>query len=382
MIRHTALLMCCMLAVCACGGSDGYDIVSLPDNSNEAAADTRYRVGFRIILGDNSPDRSAATRSTPADGPYDDGRGTPYENYIDISNYRVLFFDSSNNTYITAFTPEILMPLEEDFTTSKTYQAVGSINRRLPQTVKVVMLANWPQYPDNLVEGQTTIDDICTDAASQYTYNVPFELSADSPIPLFGVKQCDGIVMKNDELTFLGTFHLLRAMAKIEVSCATEGWKPEEITLNGYATRGFCAPQGVYDEADYVKGSYHADYTDAVHTSPVWAAPAMSAAFRQLADGRFVIYVPEYRNIADANTTMQPATISVRFERPVDRIYTIRFQYYTNPPEGKAVGDAFDIMRNYYYKFSIDKTDEQSDPEITIDLFPYEVIDLDPVFGC
>ena len=55
-------------------------------------------------------------------------------------------------------------------------------------------------------------------------------------------------------LTHLGTVHLLRAMAKVEVSCKTSGWTLEKVELLRYNATGYCAPSGVYSQDDYVKG--------------------------------------------------------------------------------------------------------------------------------
>lgn len=364
------LLAFSMLLTGACGEED--------INGNLSVSDKEYLIGFRIDLGDGY---APSTRSTPSDGSYDDGRGTPFENYIDLDDYRVLFFDKQNR-YIASFKPETLIPLEEDIINSKTYQATGTINKPLPEEFKVMMIANWQQYPSNLVAGQTTIDDICADAASQYTYSAPFILSENTPIPLYGIKLCENITLDTSETTFLGTLHLLRAMAKIEVKCATAGWEIENVMLHGHNTKGWCAPAGVYEERDYVKGSYNSDYADNIHIINGTSELDKDVAFNNAGDGRFIVYVPEYRNIAvSGEAAVTAATISVKFKKRDDRRYPIYFKYYNNPPEGKALGDAFDIKRNYYYKFTINKSDENAEPEISIDLYPYEVVDLDPIFG-
>lgn len=370
MIR-TVQIMFCMLLVCACG-ADGEETLSAGNT-----VDADYLVGFRISLGESN---ASATRSTPTDGTYDDGRATPFENYISLDDYRVLFFDIQNK-YIASFKPETLIPLEGDMTNSKTYQVVGRIDGPLPEEFKVVMLANWQQYPDDMVVGRTTINDVCTDAASQYVYQPLFVPSSESPIPLFGVKLCENMTFKDSEIAFLGTLHLLRAMAKIEVTCTTADWEIDNVMLHGYNTRGWCAPEGVCDESDYVKGSYDKDYTDNIHIVDGASEPDGEIAFNDVGDGRFVIYVPEYRNVTADNAGATAARISVKFKKRADHRYPIDFKYYNNPPEGNAVGDAFDIKRNYYYKFTVSKSDESAEPEISVDLYPYEVIDLDPVFG-
>ena len=68
----------------------------------------------------------------------------------------------------------------------------------------------------------------------------------------------------------------------------------------------------------------------------------------------------------------------VRFKETPGKEYTVEFKYYNDPPAGSAVGAPFDIRRNYYYKFSISKT---SEPDLVVEVFPYEQVELDPGFG-
>ena len=199
---------------------------------------------------------------------------------------------------------------------------------------------------------------------------------------MYGVKSCEEMTFTPGMLTHLGTVHLLRAMAKVEVSCKTSGWTLEKVELLRYNATGYCAPSGVYSQDDYVKGNYAGDYTDTVHLPDGRNDEApKTRAFDRTADGRFVAYVPEYRNVAAGTANRKAADAAemrVRFKEAPGREYTVEFKYYNAPPEGSAVGDPFDIRRNYYYKFSISKT---SEPDLVVEVFPYELVELDPGFG-
>ena len=72
------------------------------------------------------------------------------------------------------------------------------------------------------------------------------------------------------------------------------------------------------------------------------------------------------------------AEMRLRFKETGDKEYPVEFKYYNDPPVGNSVGDPFDIRRNYYYKFSITKT---SEPDLAVEVFPYEQIELEPGFG-
>lgn len=369
----------CAIATVALAATAMLSSCSREDSQNGAVpAKSNVSVGFRISLGEPA---SPSTRSVE----YDDGKSTDYENYIDFRNYRVMFFDKSNR-YLAAFKPTDLIPVEDNPLRSRLYEAIGKIDwssdEPFPEDFKVVIMANWHSYPSNPKVGQTTIDDICNCAASRYDYAAPFVLSADNAIPMYGVKLFEGVSFRPDMLTYLGTIYMLRSMAKIEVKCPTKGWTIESVKLHRYNRIGLCAPDKVYDEPDYVEGGYYSDGSLDIHIVDGVAEDG-ELSFEKLDDGRFVIYVPEYRNTTDGRSkAADAAEIRVKFEERQDKDYVIDFKYYENPPENFAIGDWFDIRRNYYYKFSISKNAEYDDNlKISIDVNPYDEYTLDPIFG-
>lgn len=365
-IRYAALvaaLLCATLPSCRRTA----DEPSLPE------AETAVQVGFRISLGA----LGGAARATRADG-YDDGRGVDYENHIDFEHgsYRFLFFDLQNR-YLASFTPTRLRPVEFGAFRSKVYEVGGTIPKPLPEDFKVVVLANWPDYPDGLTVGVTTIEQICSAACGRYAYTPPFRLG-ERLIPFYGVKLCEGVTFIRDLQTDLGTIHLLRAMAKIEVACVTPGWNISGVALQRYNAAGYCAPSGVYGFGDYS----WPDYVGTLHlVGDRNDAEPKSLDFAPSAQGTFVAYVPEYRNLAGGTTDVRAqdaAELRVTFRESGDKEYPVEFKYYTSVTAGSRLGDPFDIRRNYYYKFTITKAAE---PLIVVDVYPYEEVELDPGFG-
>ena len=360
---QVAALLCATLPSCRRTA----DEPSLPE------AETAVQVGFRISLGA----LGGAGRATRADG-YDDGRGVDYENHIDFEHgsYRFLFFDLQNR-YLASFTPTRLRPVEFGAFRSKVYEVGGTIPKPLPEDFKVVVLANWPDYPDGLTVGVTTIEQICSAACGRYAYTPPFRLG-ERLIPFYGVKLCEGVTFIRDLQTDLGTIHLLRAMAKIEVACVTPGWNISGVALQRYNAAGYCAPSGVYGFGDYS----WPDYVGTLHlVGDRNDAEPKSLDFAPSAQGTFVAYVPEYRNLAGGTTGVRAqdaAELRVTFRESGDKEYPVEFKYYTSVPAGSRLGDPFDIRRNYYYKFTITKAAE---PLIVVDVYPYEVVELDPGFG-
>ena len=365
-IRYAALvaaLLCATLPSCRRTA----DEPSLPE------AETAVQVGFRISLGA----LGGAARATRADG-YDDGRGVDYENHIDFEHgsYRFLFFDLQNR-YLASFTPTRLRPVEFGAFRSKVYEVGGTIPKPLPEDFKVVVLANWPDYPDGLTVGVTTIEQICSAACGRYAYTPPFRLG-ERLIPFYGVKLCEGVTFIRDLQTDLGTIHLLRAMAKIEVACVTPGWNISGVALQRYNAAGYCAPSGVYGFGDYSWPDYVGTLHLVVDRND---AEPKSLDFAPSAQGTFVAYVPEYRNLAGGTTDVRAqdaAELRVTFRESGDKEYPVEFKYYTSVPAGSRLGDPFDIRRNYYYKFTITKAAE---PLIVVDVYPYEEVELDPGFG-
>lgn len=190
----------------------------VPGTGTERPDDVR--VSFRIALGSTNGTRAGGT----PEGSYDDGTQSEFENGIDLENgnYRFFFFDAQNR-YLSAFQTVELIPDGDDSDRSKTYEVVGKTDKMPPANFKVVALANWSSYPGKMTAGETTIEELCTAESSRYTFSAPFALSRERLIPMYGVKSCEEMTFTPGMLTHLGTVHLLRAMAKVEVSCKTSG---------------------------------------------------------------------------------------------------------------------------------------------------------------
>lgn len=333
------------------------------------------QVGFHIAF-EEIPDTRAP------EGDYDNGMGSDFENYIDFANtnFRILFFDVDNK-YLSALQPERIALVGNAGVRSKYYDVVGGINKPLSSDFKVVMLANWRDYPQELKVGETTIGDICSSINSQYPYISPFILSLDNLIPIYGVKYCENKKFYSNMCTYLGTIHMLRAMAKVEVNCVdTCGWTLERVTLHRYNSKGYCAPDNIVDESGYVKGNYDDDYVDKLHL-PAGKNDAddKELAFERMSDSRFVIYVPEYQNVVDGKKAIDASEIKIKFKQS-EKVHTIDFKYYDAPSSKVEVGTPFDIRRNYYYKFNVTRTHVDV-VDVCVKVVPYTEIILEPDFG-
>ena len=253
-----ALVALFPLLFIGCGSDDNTTVVSAPVGT--------CQVGLDIVV--DGSDASPATRAarTPV-GDYLPGEG--YENYIDIpgNNFRFLFF-TADDKYIGRVRVESVVPTAT-LASSKRYYVLGGIDKDLVddivgKSVKIVTLANWgnDNYENlELVKGKTTIADVCEKGVYKYVSgNFPSPLH---PIPLYGVTNAMTLNFDALNLARIGTIHLLRAVAKVELELTrASGQVIEWVKLSRYHTQGYCAPTGAVSQNDYVHGNYDKDYVN------------------------------------------------------------------------------------------------------------------------
>ena len=286
-----------------------------------------------------------------------------------------------DNRYLATFEPQKFTALGSDRLTSKTYEVTGKVDADMPSNFKVVVLANWPSYPQNLVRGVTTVADICSADNARFSYHSIYQLSPSELIPMYGIKECKNVTLRDKIIVPLGTVHLLRAMAKVEV-LGTEGpWTIEEVKLHNYNGFGYCAPADVFNEADYVRYDYALDFNTNIHIPTGASMAEASLSLGEVAPGHFVIYVPEYQNTLNGTDIADKATLGIRFRERTDKEYSVDFKYYQSPSADVAQGTPFDIRRNYDYRFVVNKLEEEAELNLNVDVLPYNQYDLYPEFG-
>lgn len=340
-------------------------------SSDSDTPDAIVQVGFRIRLNDGYGTQTARTRADAASLPpdYNDPTkylsGIGYENYIGFANrdFRFLLFNNDGK-FVEAMTVLGIIPAEGSEYPSE-YTVLCSLTKKPEGTFKVMALANWGigNYPQggNLVEGVTTINDICESNTYIYgpTAHGTFTPSAETPIPMYGIKTCN-MKLEANKRNDIGDLYLLRAMAKVEVVCREDaGLELASVTLDRYNTKGFRAPDAMDANTAYVLTPH----------IPADAATGASLNFHISTNkDKAVIYIPEYRN-----TESEHCQLYVTFADNTDKQYTVVFREYSN---GKPAGNWLDILRNCCYRFTVDKT-----AEFEVDLIPYGVIELEPGFG-
>lgn len=332
-------LLSCLLASC---DRSTEEVVPWPEGG--------LPVEFRIRV-----ESGAQSRALPGeDGTVDKGSG--YENYIQLDDMCFLLFNATDDTYIGRFTPNTLIPVDTSGAEVNSDPYEWIVQGTLPEdfasqtSFKLVVLANWGEgtYSKLGLNNTMTIEDICSSEASIYAYpyssssSSPFIPSEENRIPMYGVKtykDATSIIFRADLMTDLGQIDLLRAMAKVEVSCA-EHLELANVVLTRCNNKGYCAPLGIYDNTEYV---------EEVHIPDTDVQVVTDLPFTKQEDGSWVIYVPEYKNEGMVKITFD------LYEKKGDGTTTevlgdknVYFKDYS-----VENGDNFDIIRNYYYRFYI-----------------------------
>lgn len=325
-------------------------------------------VSMRIAVGSDMDTRSGIPVTDDGIPETDtEEAGSASENAIDISDiengdYRILFFDSDNK-FISRFKPAFAA-IDPTVSGGRVYNIIGSLSSKLPENFKVVVLANWGNYPD-LIKGETTIEKVCSETYDYIKYGLEFKPfdGENGGIPMYGIKTCTDVSMTPDQLYPLGTIDMLRAMAKVEIICDDENIKIEEATLNCVNSKGYFAPSEMDSITDNNVKSVRIPVDAKVMTDTVYGEA-----------NKVVFYIPEYDN-TDGN-----AFVKLKFRFPelgeeeesgtgngignvsgtasegggnsstYEREGSI---YFKNYGEDEVVDKPFDIVRNYVYRFRV-----------------------------
>lgn len=354
---------CLLLAfvMTACSDSAAEFMEPAADSGENVGAKV-YRAGFYINVG-GLPDNSRATPS----GNYYPGEGV--ENYIDLespmrSNLKVILYDLNDNL-LGEMTDLIVTPLDS-YDSSKRYHIEGATTADISTgRFKVMVLANWPSYPET--------PDMESVFACQFEFSGELP-SKERPIPFYGIRAVEFSGVKPGVTVNIGTIHLLRALAKIEVTYNDQSgqWNLSDIFMTSYNKRGLCAP-AVRNQSDYVKDDWNRDYLDRVYV-PSEPGRDENLFFHEVESGRrWLLYMPEYCN---SMSGAPMSRICVDFENESAGRHYIELR---DPAVSDVVST--DIKRNVWYKVAITKLHGDAELKITVDVQPYASVELDPDFG-
>lgn len=280
--------------------------------------------------------------------------GSKYENYInfdDKDSYRIYFFDTENQ-YIARFTPS------KTVMTEATNYTLYSVEGEIPETVlqhainnamdfKIVVLANWKSYEEP--KAGEALETICNADWAQFNILESFALNEKNLIPFYGVNEYTDVpVQYGGTITLKESIPLLRAMAKVEVILNKEGELNTEemsfsdVTLQGYNSKGYCAPlNGTYSQNGHIGLHLVGDKNEdnAIENSVPF--------LRTQSDNKketWIAYVPEYDNTDNDNA----AYIELHSD-----IQTEAFVIHFADDQTDIASTSFDITRNHLYRFNV-----------------------------
>ncbi len=395
-------------------------------------------MSFSISMGEGKE----ATRAT---------NGEEYDNTIDLDDVRILVFQAEEGTDKGKFVCEANMPFRSKESTYR-YKFSGGVENVDPSKLySFVALCNTQDALkvnlDDIDFENYTLDELLnTLQYSEYTSTFTEELiTGTALIPMWGVVT---LYPEDAEITIpAGTEYfdkdnngkllgfssdgsieipVQRALAKVQVKVSettAEYFSLTDVTLNRANPSGFLTPNsaqryksttlpttGATTIGDVsVKGYYHESYryTENNQDYPKYLAtnnnsdskmgvniPAISStetsplSFYPTATNEYVILIPEYQNLKDANSNLAEnletdyAKMSLTFspladgvatvETTDDETYDLHFANYTQTPL-----QYFDIVRNTLYDYTVSLESGKLEARVRVMPWEYETMEYE-----
>lgn len=322
LLQHT--LAAALLAALVCGCSSD-------DVAGGGASSGDTQVSFILKLSD----ASGRTRAAWDEG-YDSQSGTEYEDRISPDDLKVALYNAADNT----FAADVDILSYHETATEGEYEFVGSVEAAdggslSTGSYKIMVFANCGDIDPS---GTTTqLDQLA------YQYSADNVKAETQLIPMWGVATAT-LTLEKGARADAGTIDLLRAFAKVEIGLHSDIPDTTSITsatLTRYNTNGYCLPAG-YADVNQTTGLDQEDDT-IPSFNPNGTAQSTNLAFTYSEDGKSAyLYIPEYDNSTDE------ATISLTLSDGTTG--TLEFKNYTG---GTAGGNAYDIVRNHIYRYTV-----------------------------
>lgn len=347
--------------------------------STVGTGEHKVKVTFTLSM------EGAQTRSTRADdghtwgdnldnvtgNDYPEIIGNDFENRIKAESLRVLIFtsegaykgDVGNLTYFTI----------GGNTASSEYQFLGEISD--------VELTTETEYRFMIAANGTLPADITTIGDVLFTGFTDTDISYPNGfIPMWGVLTK---TVTLDTYQDLGTIHLLRAAAKVEVCLAQqlidEGFTLLDVFVNNYAPSGYWFPNNwnrvgctldLFHLGDGNTPGAYRPYSGTSNIAKYFVDDAGQSTYdtsKKLTNG--FIYLPEFDN-----TTNTAANISLKLKDGSGKIYefpnSIEFKDYV---DGKATGIPYNLVRNHYYQYTITQVNNGEALDLRLVVNPWDV---------
>lgn len=341
LLQHT--LAAALLAALVCGCSSD-------DVAGGGASSGDTQVSFILKLSD----ASGRTRAAWDEG-YDSQSGTEYEDRISPDDLKVALYNAADNT----FAADVDILSYHETATEGEYEFVGSVEAAdggslSTGSYKIMVFANCGDIDPS---GTTPPLDLLA-----YQYSVDNVKAETQLIPMWGVATAT-LSLEKGARDDAGTIDLLRAFAKVEIGLHSDIAGTTSITsatLTRYNTSGYCLPAG-YANVNQTTGLDQEDGTNPSF-NPNGTAQSTDLAFTYSEDEKSVyLYIPEYDN------STNEATISLTLSDGTTG--TLYFKSYNG---GTASGDAYDIVRNHIYRYTVNV--DQGELVVEAAVMPWQLV--------
>lgn len=331
----------------------------------------KVQIMFTIAM-----DKESLQSRTTWGNTYTSDNGSGIDNIIE-SLQVLLFKNDDNGTFISEVEKKILRQLSEGV-----YEFVGELsinsdaidaNKKLD--CKVMVLANGEVNPNN-------VENLASSTATGALITEAFTFNANpNRIPMWGIASYVYISDTDDTRlnmvegirNNIGTIHMLRAMAKVEVIMANNDYEIDNIALKNYNNSGWTLPNNWKTTGN----TQALNRTDCFRPSRNYQEGSISFIDNVkdvTIEGNtykcYTIYTTEYQNIApNSQTSVTPSYINVTIN---GTIYPIYFKNYTNGVTSETA-EAYNIIRNHIYRYTI--TDVNDELDFTLNVAPWTLVE-------
>lgn len=350
--------------------------------SNDVVDDAMQQDGMRVTFAISSGNPEFSQSRASSYGSPSLENGTEWENYINLNGKDYLFYLFDEEGVFQ----EILSVKSISTQDNITYTITADVKEKY-SNFTIMALVNWSTsawdmlsdgfaYPV-LTKNVSVIDDIWTSSAGLRVYDTSsknFTPSSDAHIPMYGARTYSLSSSAFDAAEIdLGTFYLIRSLAKIDVYvAANSGITLNDVQLNCYCNYFHCAPVGMNamdDEWDQAT-----DNTMNMNLLQESFSPS-TLNFVKIEENLYRLYVPEYPNKRD---DISASTISVSMTK--NGSYKGGTIFFEGKQTTTSTEDTtLNILRNNYYKFCITGISEYA-TDIVVDVVPFDNVSNNLVF--
>ncbi len=345
-------------------------------------------ITVRIIL--SMMDSRANTRA------YDPPHSSNYETtalgneyYINQYDVEVLVFDEKGDFVERA----TLVQATGSSTNFHTYELTGTLSNVVENKIyQMVVLANrsgsayCSNFPSSFTASSTMTSVLEGLVYTNYTDSFTEALltsGSKERIPMWGVVKAT--LVNNANITV----NMLRAMAKVRVNMdATTGYTLSSVTLKQANNGGYFTP--FMENGIQKDGSTASVSNPRIPTSGLTTLTNLPFVSEPNSTSSYVIYVPEMATYSETETprtatTWMEVAVKDNNDKDVDlgennKLYFREYRE-TNSTSGVVNGSFFNVVRNYFYDYTITGVEDNSEMTFKLTVKPWDDVEITVPFN-